>query len=110
MGKHEEAWAEALTVKKMIDDAGEAGQQYVPAWHYLAGYLKLEAGDSAAAVAELTQIEQRDPFQELLLARAYEKTGAQAEARKAYRTVVESQQNGLDRALAYAEAKKKLAS
>jgi tetratricopeptide (TPR) repeat protein len=110
MGKHEEAWAEAQKVKKMIDDAGEAGKQYVPAWHYLAGYLKLEAGDHAAAVAELTQIEQRDPFQELLLARAYEGTGARSEARKAYRTVVESQQNGLDRALAYAEARRKLAS
>ena len=30
MGKHEEAWAEALKVKKMIDDGGEAGEA-VPA-------------------------------------------------------------------------------
>ena len=110
MGKHEEAWTEALEVKKMIDDGGEAGKQYVPAWHYLAGYLKLEAGDPAAAIAELTQIEPRDPFQELLLARAYEKKGARAEAQKAYRAVVDSRQNNIERALAYPEAKKKLAS
>jgi tetratricopeptide (TPR) repeat protein len=110
MGRHEEAWAEALTVKKMIDDAGEAGKQYVPAWHYLAGYLKLEAREHAAAVAELTKIEQRDPFQELLLARAYEKSGDRAEAARAYRAVVESTQNGIERALAYAEAKRKLSS
>ncbi len=110
MGKHEEAWTRALEVKKMIDDGGEAGKQYVPAWHYLAGYLKLEAGDPAAAIAELAQIEQRDPFQELLLARAYEKKGAGAEARTSYKAVVDSRQNNIERALAYPEAKKKLAS
>jgi tetratricopeptide (TPR) repeat protein len=108
MGKHEEAWTNALKVKKMIDDGGEPAKQYLPAWHYLAGYLKLEAGDSAAAIAELKQIEQRDPFQELLLARAYEKSGARDEARKAYRAVVDSRQNNIERALAYPEAKKKV--
>ena len=108
MGKHEEAWGEAQKVKKMIDDAGEAGKQYVPAWHYLAGYLKLEAGDPGAAIAELTQVEQRDPFQDLLLARAYERSGARDEARKAYRAVVDSRQNSIERALAYPEAKRKL--
>ena len=110
MGKHEEAWTRALEVKKMIDDGGEAGKQYLPAWHYLAGYLKLEAGDPAAAIAELMQIEQRDPFQELLLARAHEKKGARADAQKAYQAVVDSRQNNIERALAYPEAKKKLAS
>jgi tetratricopeptide (TPR) repeat protein len=109
MGKHEAAWTEALKVKKMIDEGGEPAKQYVPAWHYLAGYLKLEAGDSAAAIAELKQIDPRDPFQELLLGRAYEKAGDPAEARKFYRTVVDSRQNGLERALAYPEAKRKLA-
>jgi len=109
MGKHEEAWAEAQKVRKMIDDGGEAGTQYLPAWHYLAGYLKLEAGETDAAIGELTQIEQRDPFQELLLARAYEKKGARAEARKAWQTVVDSRQNSIERALAFPEAKRKLA-
>ena len=110
MGKHEEAWAEGQKVKKMIDEGGEAAKQYLPAWHYLAGYLKLEAGDPTAAIAELVQIEQRDPFQELLLGRAYEKKGAPAEAQKAYRAVVESRQNNIERALAFPEAKRKLAS
>jgi tetratricopeptide (TPR) repeat protein len=110
MGRREEAWAEAQKVRKMIDDAGEAGKQYVPAWHYLAGYLDLEAGDYAGAVAELTQIPEPDPFQELLLARAYERSGARADAQKAYRAVVDSRQNGLERALAYPEAKRKVTS
>jgi tetratricopeptide (TPR) repeat protein len=107
MGRHEEAWAEAQKVKKMIDEGGDAAKQYVPAWHYLAAYLKLEAGDAAAAIGELTQIEQRDAFQDLLLARAYEKSGKGDEARKAYRAVVDSKQNNIERALAYPEAKKK---
>ena len=47
MGKHEEAWTEAQQIKKMIDEGGEPAKQYLPAWHYLAGYLKLEAGDYA---------------------------------------------------------------
>jgi len=108
MGKTEEAWSEAQKLKKMIDDAGEPGKQYLPAWHYLAGYLKLEAGDYPAAVAELKQANPDDPFHQLLLARAYEKTGERDEARKAYTRVVESRSNGLERALAYPEAKRKL--
>jgi tetratricopeptide (TPR) repeat protein len=110
MGKHEEAWAEAQKIKKMIDDGGEPAKQYVPAWHYLAGYLKLEAGDYKTAVAELQQANPDDPFHQLLLARAYEKTGAKDDARKTYAKVVESRNNGLERALAYPEAKKKLAA
>jgi tetratricopeptide (TPR) repeat protein len=109
MGKHQEAWTEALKIKKMIDDGGEPAKQYVPAWHYLAGYLKLEAGDYKTAVEELKQANADDPFQQLLLARAYEKSGEKAEAQQAYRKVVDSRQNGIERALAYPEAKKKLA-
>ena len=110
MGKHEEAWAQALGVKKMIDDGGDAGKQYLPAWHYLAGYLKLEARDYDSAIAELKQANPDDPFHRLLLARAYEKKGARADAQAAYKAVVDSRQNNIERALAYPEAKKKLAS
>ena len=110
MGKHEEAWAEAQKIKKMIDDGGEPAKQYVPAWHYLAGYLKLEAGDYRTAVDELKQADPQNPFHNLLLARAYEKVGDKENARKTYQAVVDSPQNGLERALAYPEAKRKLAS
>ena len=110
MGKHEEAWAEAQKIKKMIDDGGEPAKQYIPAWHYLAGYLKLETGDYRTAVDELKQADPQNPFHNLLLARAYEKVDDKENARKAYQAVVDSQQNGLERALAYPEAKRKLAS
>ena len=79
MGKHEEAWTEAQKIKKMIDEGGEPAKQYLPAWHYLAGYLKLEAGDYQAAIEELKQANPDDPFHQLLLARAYEKSGDKAE-------------------------------
>jgi tetratricopeptide (TPR) repeat protein len=108
MGKQQEAWTEAQTLKKMIDEGGEAGKQYLPAWHYLAGYLKLEAGDYRAAVEELKQANPQDPFHTLLLARAYEKLGDAQSAKKTYLLVVESKNNGLERALAYPEAKRKL--
>jgi tetratricopeptide (TPR) repeat protein len=108
MGKHQEAWSEGLKIKKMIDEGGEPAKQYIPAWHYLAGYLKLEAGDYKTAVEELKQANADDPFQQLLLARAFEKSGEKAEAQKTYRKVVDSRQNGIERALAYPEAKKKL--
>lgn len=110
MGKHDEAWTEAQKIKKMIDDGGEPAKQYIPAWHYLAGYLKLEAGDYRSAVDELKQADPQNPFHNLLLARAYEKVGDKENARKTYQAVVDSPQNGLERALAYPEAKRKLAS
>ena len=110
MGKHEEAWKEAETLKKMIDEGGEEGKQYVPAYHYMAGYLKLEAGDGKAAIEHLKQADQNDPFHKLLLARAYEKTGDKAAAKKAYTEIVAFNINNLERALAYPEAKKRLAA
>jgi tetratricopeptide (TPR) repeat protein len=110
MGKHQEAWAEAETIKKMIDEGGEAGKPFLPAYHYLAGYVKLEKGDYPAAIEHLKQADADDPFHQLLLARAYDKAGDKENARKAYEAVVGSTQNGLDRALAYREAKSRLSA
>ena len=108
MGKHAEAWVEVETVKRMIVDGGEAGREFWPAYHYLAGYAKLEAGDYAQALEHLLQADAKDPFQRLLLARSYEKLGRNDEAKKAYKMVVESQWAGIERPLAYPEAKRKV--
>ncbi len=110
MGKHEEAWAEAEKVRKMIEDGGEAGAQYLPAYHYLAGYLKLERGELDQAIEHLEKANPQDPFHRLLLARAYERKGEKDAARKTYAEVVGSTANGIERALAYPEAKRKLAT
>jgi len=108
MGKREEAWKEAELIKKMIEDGGKEGEQFWPAYHYLAGYLKLESGDYPKAVEELKQTDLTDPFHKLLLARAYEKTGDTASAQKLYKEITEFNQLTLERALSYPEAKKKL--
>jgi tetratricopeptide (TPR) repeat protein len=110
MGKPEEAWKEAELVKKMIDEAGDEGKEFLPAYHYLAGYIKLEGGDARAALEHLKQSDGDDPFHKLLLGRAYEKLGDKESAKKAYQEVVNSRQAGLERALAYPEARKKLTS
>jgi tetratricopeptide (TPR) repeat protein len=110
MDRDDEAWAVAEEIKAMIEESGEPAEQYWPAWHYLAGYLKLEAGEHQAAVDHLEKADPNDPFQTLLLARAYEGAGRKDDARQAYKRVVASENNGLERALAYPEAKKKLVS
>ena len=68
------------------------------------------ADDPKAAAAHLEKADPNDPFQTLLLARAYERTGRKDDARQAYERVVASENNGLERALAYSEARKKLSS
>ena len=89
---------------------GDAARQYWQAWHYLAGYAKLEAGDAPAAVEHLLQADPNDPFHTLLLARAYDKLGKVAEAKKSLQKVVDSQWPGIERPLAFPEAKRKLQS
>ena len=106
-GKHEEAWAEAEAVRRMIENGGDTAKQYWPAYHYLAGYLKLEAGDYAQAAEHLKQADIDNPFDVLLLARAEENLGHKENAEKAYRKVVDSQWPGIERPLAYPKALQK---
>lgn len=108
LGKSDEAWQEAELIKKMIEAGGEDGKQFWPSYHYIAGYLKLEAGDTTQAIEHLKQQDLTDPFHMLLLARAYEKAGNTAEAQKLYKSITEFSQVTLERALAYPEARKKL--
>lgn len=108
MGKHAEAWKEAELIKKMIDEGGEQGKQFIPAYHYLAGYVRLENKEYDKAIEHLKQSDQTDPFQQLLLARAYEKSGDKANAQETYKKITASTQVTIERALAYSEAKKKV--
>jgi tetratricopeptide (TPR) repeat protein len=109
MGRPKEAWAEAEIVKKMIDAGGDDAKEFVPSYHYLAGYLKLEAKEIPAAIEELKLAQDHDdPFRALLLARAYEKAGRKDDAIATYEKVVDTKRNSLERALAFPEARRKL--
>jgi tetratricopeptide (TPR) repeat protein len=108
MGKHADAWAHADTIKMMIDAAGEKGKPHLPAYHYLAGYLKLENGEAAAALEHLKQADQSDHFIKFLMVRAHEATGEKEQARALLEEIVNKPEPGLDRALVYNEAKSKL--
>ena len=108
LGQFDEARAEADAIHKMIEDGGETAEQYVPAYHYLVGYLELEAGNAKKAVEHLKQSNPNDPFHKLLLARALDRVGERDNALEAYQDIVDSTNNGLERALAYPEAKEQL--
>lgn len=110
MGRQEEAGELAAQVQRMIEEGGEQGQQFLPALHYLLAYLDLESGNYSKAVEHLTKIEQPDPFQLALLGRAYEKLGQHEKAVAAYQSVLDSNVNSLERALALREARNKLAA
>ena len=101
MGQRDAAWENVVKVRQMIDEGGEEAEQFETAYHYLAGYCKLEAGEYDAAIEHLKQSNPADPFQRLLLARAYEKAGRKDEARKTYEEVTASTTNNIERALAY---------
>ncbi|MGA9769807.1 MAG: tetratricopeptide repeat protein [Blastocatellia bacterium] len=108
MGKHEEAWKEAELIKKMIEENGKDGEPFWPSYYYIAGYLKLEAGDYKTAIEHLKKTDLTDPFHNLLLARAYDKSGDTASAQKIYKEIVNTNTVTIERAIAYPEAKKKL--
>jgi tetratricopeptide (TPR) repeat protein len=108
LGKTDEAWKEAELIKKMIEEGGEDGKPFWPSYHYIAGYLKLEAGETNEAIEHLKQQDLTDPFHKLLLARAYDKAGNTAEAQKLYKEITEFNQVTIERAISYNEAKKKL--
>lgn len=108
MGRHEAAWEQCQKVKAMIDEGGDQGQQFLPAYHYLAGYVRLENNEYDKAVAHLEQAAAADPFQQLLLARAYLKTGQNEKARQVLKKVADFSQLTMERALSHDEAVKTL--
>lgn len=109
MGKYDEAWKMAEQIKQMIENGGKEGEEYWDSYHYVAGYVKLESGDYAAAAEHLEQANQNDPFHKLLLARANLKLGKKDYALEIYREIAKFSTSNMERALAYPEAKKMVA-
>ncbi len=109
MGQIDRAWEIAEQMKAQLEAADEQGKRFMPAYHYLAGYIKLEAGDLDAAIAHLEQANKRDAFIKLLLARAYDRKGEKDKALTMYKEILQVRANNVVRALAYPEAQKMVA-
>jgi tetratricopeptide (TPR) repeat protein len=102
----EHARAEMAKAKAILDKGTNPDENIQ--YPYLAGYVNLFLGNSAAAVSELQQANQQDPFVLVLLAQAYEKSGEAAKAHETYEKVMASNAHNVNNAFARAIARKKI--
>lgn len=105
-GKHQEADTDVAAAKVALDKSKNADQQRF--YPYLTGYVAFYAGEYQAAIEQLQDADQKDPFILVLLAQAYEKMGNQSEATKYYREVLAINSHNPTNAFARPVAKKKL--
>jgi tetratricopeptide (TPR) repeat protein len=82
-GKFDEARKYVAVAKAILDKGAIPDQQeYFP---YLTGYVAFYAGDYSAALTNLQNASQADPFIQCLIAQTYEKLGNPAKALEYYR-------------------------
>ena len=106
-GKADEARQHVAAAKAALDKANNPDQaRFFP---YLTGYVAFYTHDYKAAVADLQEGDQRDPFILLLLAQAYEKSEDRSQAMEYYRKVLAINTHNPTNAFARPIAKKKLA-
>ncbi len=105
---------DAATARRHLDAARQlvaatpALKDEGPTVAYLAGYVALYTGAVAAARAELSKADQRDPFNLMLQAEAAEKAGDKAAARKFWEEILTINGHGLQHALSRPVAEKKV--
>jgi len=105
-GNADEAKHHVAAAKAALDKANNPEQmRFYP---YLTGYVAFYAGDYKTAIADLQKAEQRDPFNLVLLAQAYEKSGDSAQAKMYYQKVMEINNHNPANAFARPIANKKL--
>ncbi len=105
-GDAEGARAEMAKAKAMLDKGTNPDENIQ--YPYLAGYVNLFLGSYPAAISELQQANQQDPFVLVLLAQAYEKSGDAAKAHETYEKVLASNAHNVNNAFARATARKKI--
>jgi len=105
-GDAAEARRQTAVVKALVDKGSNPDQAIQ--YPYLSGYVDFYLKDYAGAIAALQQADARDPFIQVLLARALEKSGQAASAREHYRKVLESNAHSPNNAFARPLARKKL--
>jgi len=77
---------------------------------YLKGYLAFYKGDTNAAISNLQEANQHDPFVLSLLAQSYEKSGDKAKAREINQAILTLNMHNIANAFARPLAKRKLGS
>ncbi|MGA8026232.1 MAG: tetratricopeptide repeat protein [Bryobacteraceae bacterium] len=105
-GNREEAQKHIEAAKAYLDKASDPQQQSF--YPYLTGYAHFYAGDYKAAIADLQNANQRDPFILSLLAQAYEKLGDKTQAMDYYRKVLTFNMHNPANAFARPLARQKL--
>jgi tetratricopeptide (TPR) repeat protein len=105
-GKADEAKKFVAAAKAILDKGTNSEQRiYFP---YLTGYVAFYAGDYAAALADLQEAQQTDPFIQCLMAQSYEKLGNQAKAQEYYRLAANSTAHSVPAAFARPFARRKM--
>jgi tetratricopeptide (TPR) repeat protein len=106
-GKLEEAHKSVAAAQAILSKGNNADQQiFLP---YLTGYVAFYAGDYRAALADLQNAVQTDPFIQCLIAQTYEKLGDRPKALEYYRMAASTTAHSVPAAFArpFAEAKLK---
>lgn len=107
-GNKAEAQQHLIAAKAAIDKGSNPDQaQFMP---YLQGYVAFYGGDYPAAINDLEKANQKDPFNLVLLAQAYEKWGDQKNALDYYRKVLQIYAHTPTGAFARPLAQKKVGS
>jgi tetratricopeptide (TPR) repeat protein len=106
-GNATEARAHATAMKALLEKGDNENER--PQYHYLLGYIALEAGDYDTAIAELQKANLEDSFILGLLARAYEKKGDAAKATEYHNKALAATAHSINTAFSRQWAKKYLA-
>jgi tetratricopeptide (TPR) repeat protein len=96
-----------VAASKAILDKGSIPEQ-APFFPYLKGYVAFYAGDYNAALEELEQANQNDPFIQCMMGQTYEKLGEKDKALESYRKASTAISHNPAAAYAVPFAKKKL--
>ncbi len=105
-GREKDARQREAMAKHLLDKGGNEDQRIQYA--YLRGYVEFYLGHYSAAVAELQEADQQDPFILLLLAEANEKLGQPDRARDYYLKVLASTSHAVNSAFARPVARRKI--
>lgn len=105
-GNAAEAGTHVAAMKALLDKGENPNEQ--PQYHYLAGYVALEANNYDIAIAELSKGNLDDSFVLALLARAYEKKGDAAKAAEYHTKALAAPGHTINAAFAHQWARKYL--